>query len=375
MIRTEKLDTRSRSQVSRFVDLPFRLYRKHPQWVPPLRRDVILALNRSKHPFYEQSDAEFFIACKNDRDVGRIAVLDNRPYNAHHATRQADFCFFDCEEDFEAARALFGCARDWARSRGLDRLVGPKGLTPLDPYGILIDGFEQRQMMTMVNYNYPYYSGLVEGFGFRKEVDFVSCRLSRDTFRMPDRIRRIAGRVMERGGLRVLKFRDRRELLAWAPRIGQAYNKAFVRNWEYCPLTDAEVGFLVKSLVQVADPRLIKIIVHGEDAVGFLFTFPDISAALQRMRGRLFPFGPLYLMLEFRRTRWLALNGAGILPEFQGRGGNALLYTELEKTVRESGYQHGHLTQIAETAVQMRRDLEELGAVPIKNHRVYALDL
>jgi GNAT superfamily N-acetyltransferase len=229
--------------------------------------------------------------------------------------------------------------------------------------------------MTMMNYNYDYYPRLVEALGFEKEVDFVSCYLGADTFRLPERVHSIAARVQQHGTLRVRRFSSKRDLIAWAGRIGQAYNKAFVNNWEYYPLTEREVKFVVDNLTLVADHRLIKIITHGEEVVGFVFAFPDVSAALQRARGRLLPFGLFDLLLEMRRTKWVSLNGAGILPEFQGRGGNALLYSEMEKTVREFGYQHADLTQVAETAVQMRRDLENLGGKPYKNHRVYARSL
>jgi len=211
----------------------------------------------------------------------------------------------------------------------------------------------------------------VAALGFEKEVDFVSCYLSRDAFRLPERVHRIADRVQERGLLRVRRFASKRELAAWAGRIGQAYNKAFVNNWEYYPLTEAEVKYVVDNIMLVADHRLIKIITHDDDAVGFLFAFPDVSAALQRARGHLFPLGLPDLLLDMRRTQWVALNGAGILPEFQGHGGNALLYSEMEKTIREFHFLHADLTQVAETAVQMRRDLVNLGGKPYKNHRVY----
>lgn len=371
MLSVEKIDTRKRDQVRRFITVPMRLYAGHPQWVPPLFVDAETQLNRRKHPFYEHSDADFFIAVRDGRDVGRIAALENCNYNRYHQTRQAQFYLFDCEEDLEAATALFERTFEWARSRGLDSVVGPKGFGALDGYGLLVDGFEHRQMMTMMNYNFPYYVSLVEANGFKKEVDFVSCYISSDVFRLPERVHRIADRVRERGSLRVQRYRTKKELIAWAGRIGKAYNQAFVNNWEYVPLTDREIAFLLDNLLMVADPRLIKIIVHAEDVVGFLFAFPDVSAALQRARGRLLPFGLPDLLLEMRRTKWVALNGAGILPEFQGRGGNTLLYSEMEKTVREANFQHADLTQIAETAVQMRRDLENIGSKAYKNHRVY----
>ncbi len=375
MLTVEKIDTRSKAQVRRFVKIPFRLYANHPQWVPPLLGDAELQLDREKHPYYEHSDADFFIVVRDGRDVGRIAALENRRYNDYHKVRRVQFYLFDCEDDQPAAAALFERVFEWARARGLDQVVGPKGFGPLDGYGLQVEGYQHRQMMTMMNYNYDYYPRLVETLGFQKEVDFVSCYLNAQTFHMPERVHRIAERVQQRGDLAVKRFRNKRELWAWVPRIGKAYNQAFVNNWEYYPLTDREITFTVDNIMMVAHPRLIKIITHGEQVVGFVFAFHDVSAALQRARGHLFPFGLLDLLLEMRRTKWVALNGAGILPEFQGRGGNALLYSELEKTMQEFPFEHADLTQVAETAVQMRHDLENLGGQPYKNHRVYIRQL
>ncbi len=370
MLTIEKVDTRNKNDVRRFVTIPFRLYAKHPQWVPPLFADAELQLNRAKHPFYEHSDADFFITVRDGKDVGRIAVLENRRYNEYHKSRQAQFYLFDCENDQAAATALFTQVFDWARARGLDCVVGPKGFGPLDGYGILVEGFEHRQMMTMMNYNYDYYPRLVESIGFTKEVDFVSCYLGTQ-FRLPEVVHRVAERALKRGTLRVLRFKSKSELVKWADRIGQAYNKAFVNNWEYYPLTDREIKFTVDNIMIIADPRLFKIIAHGDEVVGFLFAFPDVSAALQRARGHLFPFALPDLLLEMRRTKWIALNGAGILPQYQGIGGNALMYSEIEKTIRESSFVHADLTQVAETAVQMRQDLINVGGKAYKNHRVY----
>lgn len=371
MVKVEKIDTNSKALARRFVAIPYRLYAGHPQWVPPLYIDAEMQLDRKKHPFYEHSDADFFIATRDGHDVGRIAALENRRFNDYHGTRQAQFYLFDCEDDEEAAQALFERVFDWANQRQLDTVVGPKGFGALDGYGLLIEGYEHRQIMTMMNYNYPYYVRLVEANGFAKEVDFVSCYLSAETFNLPERVHHIAERVLQRGTLQVQRFQTKGDLKAWAGRIGQSYNKAFVNNWEYYPLTEREIAFLLENLLTVADPRLIKVITHENEAVGFLFGFPDLSAALQRAKGRLLPFGLFDLLLEMRRTKWIALNGAGILPEFQGRGGNALLYSELVKTVRDYHFQHADLTQVAETAVQMRNDLINLGGKPYKNHRVY----
>jgi len=371
MVTIHKINTSEKSQIRRFVHVPYRLYNNHPQWVPPLYMDAETQLNRDKHPYYEHSDADFFIAQRNGEDIGRIAILENKPFNRYHETRKAQFYLFDCEDDQEAATALFNRAFEWSRERNLDQVIGPKGFGALDGYGLLVEGYEHRQIMTMMNYNYPYYQQLVENIGFEKELDFVSCYLNADKFRLPERIHRIAQRVLQRGNLGVKRFETKKELREWAPKIGQAYNKAFVNNWEYYPLSDNEIKFILDNILSVADPRLIKVITHGDDAVGFLFGFPDLSAALQKSKGRLLPLGIFHLLIDMRRTNWIALNGAGILPEFHGRGGNALLYAEMENTIRDYKFEHADLTQVAETAVQMRHDLINLGGEPYKNHRVY----
>ncbi|TFH37310.1 MAG: hypothetical protein E4G99_02830, partial [Anaerolineales bacterium] len=369
MISLRTVDTQQKAEVQRFIELPFSLYRGHPLWVPPIRMDIETRLNREKHPFHEHSETEFFLAERGGEVVGRIAVIENKPYNQYHDKRQAQFYFFECVDDLEVARALFERAFEWARARGLNQVVGPKGFGPLDGYGMLVEGFEFRPTMTMMNYNPPYYPAFMHELGFRKEVDFISCYLSAAKFKLEARVHRIAERAAKRSGLEVKRFKNKRELLQWAQRIGQTYNQSFIKNWEYYPLTEREIEYVISEILTIANPRLIKIILHGEEVVGFLFAFPDVSAAIQRSKGRLFPFGILDMLLDMRRTEWVALNGAGILPEFQGRGGNALLYSEMEKTIQEFGFRHADLTQVAESAVQMRRDLENVGGVPYKNHR------
>ena len=371
MVTIEQIDTKDKAQINRFMKIPFPLYENTPQWVPPILMDVKTQLDKQKHPYYEHSEADFFIAIRDGKDVGRIAALENRHFNEYHKTKKAQFYLFECVDDLEVAEALFNRVYDWAHERGLDTLIGPKGFAALDGYGILVEGFEHRQMMTMMNYNHPYIPKLMEKMGFEKEVDFVSCYLKSTNFNLDVRIHNIAARVEKRGSLRVQRFNTKADLKAWAPRIGKAYNNTFVNNWEYVPLTEREIKYVLDNILVIADPKLIKIIVHDEDVVGFLLGFRDVSAAIQRSKGRLFPFGIFDILLEMRRTKIAAMNGAGVLPEFQGRGGNALLYSEMEKTVKDNHFVQAEMTQVAESAVEMRKDLINLGGIPYKNHRVF----
>jgi hypothetical protein len=371
MLQVEMIDTSSKAQVNRFVEFHYHLYKNCPQWVPPFYTDIKTMLNRNKHPFYEHSDADFFLATRDNEVVGRLAIMENKPFNKYHGTHKVQFYLFDTIDDVEAPKVLFERAFDWSKKRGLDEIVGPKGFSPFDGYGIQNEGFEHRQMMTVMNYNYAYYPKLMDNLEFEKEVDFFSCYAHTGDFVLPEKVKEIDRKVRQKGTFSVKNFKNKSELVSWSYRIGQAYNKSFINNWEYYPLTDNEIKFQMDSLMVIANPRLIKIIMHKDEIVGFLVAFPDISAALQRQGGHITPWGIVDMMLELKRTKWVSLDGVGILPEYQGFGGNALMYAEIEKTINDFGFEHAEETQMAETAVQVRKDMASLGVKPYKNHRVY----
>jgi GNAT superfamily N-acetyltransferase len=375
MISIELLDTTSRKQRNEFVNFHYDLYKNCPQWVPPFRADIHVMMNRKKHPFYEHSDADFFLAKKDGKVVGRIAALENKPFNKYQNKNEAQFYLFDSIEDQEVFDALFEAAFEWAKKRGLTSLVGPKGFSSFNGYGIQVEGFEHRQMMTMMNYNYAYYPRLMEGMGFTMAVDFVSTYIPRDSAVLPEKVTRVAERIIEKQKFKVKEFKSKKELISWADPIGEAYNNTFVNNWEYYPLTKNEITFAMKDIMMVAVPDLMKIITYDDVVIGFLLAFPDVSKALQRHNGYLTPWGLIDMLLEMKRTKWVSLNGVGILPEYHGRGGNALLYYEMAKIIRESGFEHIEETQMADTAVMVRKDMITLGAEIYKKHRVYKIDI
>ncbi len=366
----------SKAAKKQFVEFHYELYKDCSQWVPPFKADIYLMMNKKKHPFYLHSDSDFYLAIKDNQVVGRIAALENRVFNQFHKVKDAEFYLFDCVDDQEVANRLFECVVDWAKKRGLNRIIGPKGYGPLDGYGIQIEGFQHRQMMNMMNYNFPYYRELVENFGFVKEVDFVSSYTTPDEFVLPDKAKKAAAIFEKRGTLKVKNFKNKAELRAWAPKIGAAYNKAFVNNWEYYPLSKEEIDLVVSSVLTIVIPEMLGVILHDDEVVGFTFPFPDVSAAMQKNKGKLGPIEILRLLREIKRTNWIAFNGIGILPEYQGLGGNAVLFQHLDRSMRsENQFEHCELTQVAETAVQMRKDLINLGVHFYKNHRVFRYEI
>lgn len=369
----EIIPVTTRQLQKEFVEFQFTLYKDCPQFVPPFKNDIYMMMNEEKHPYYEHSIADFFLAKRDGKVVGKIAALENRVFNKAHDKHDSEFYLFDCIDDQEVANALFDTVTEWTKAHGLNRIVGPKGFGPLDGYGIQVEGHEHRAMMNMMNYNYPYYQALVENYGFEKEVDFVSSYTHLRTFHIPEKITKAVELVERRNSLRLKSFKSKSEIRKWASKVRDAYNGSFIKNWEYYPLSEKELTYVMDNVLTVVMPDMIQVILNKEeDIVGFVLPFPDLSAAMQKNKGKLGPIEIIRLLLEMKKTQWVDFNGIGILPEYQGMGGNAILMNAIGKSaLANPRFEHAELTQVAETAVQMRKDLANLGVKFYKNHRVY----
>jgi len=377
-----QLDLHNKKQVDDFLRLPFSVYKDIPQWVPPLQMDERLRLSPKRFPFYKHSQASFFLAYESEtHPIGRLAVLDNHRYNEYNKTKTAFFYLFECENNQEAATGLFNAGFDWARSRGLDKVSGPKGFTPLDGFGLLVKGFEHRPAFGLP-YNPAYYIDLIEAQGFIKDGESVSGYLGTN-LQFPLRIHDIADKIADRRGLRILRCATRNDLRALVKHLKELYNNSLGGTAGTVPLTDEEVDTMANQLIWLADPKLVKLVMKVEDplqgkdkAIGFLLVYPDISAALQKTRGRLFPFGWLTLLFELRRTDWININGVGLLPEYRGSGGTAILYSEIFKSVSENPrYKHAEVVQIGVENENMQREMENFGVDFYKMHRTYQKDI
>ncbi len=368
-MRVRKIDTSRARDIRQFINFPFTLYRDCPQWVPPLVPDMRLALNRDKYPFYRHSAADFFVAEQGGQTLGRIAVLDNRRYNQVQRSKTAFFYYFEAVQNLDVTYALFDAAFAWARDRDLDTIIGPRGLLRGDGHGLLVEGFEHRPAMG-IPYNSPYYGPHLEKLGFEKEIDFLSAHLSGD-YHLPQRFYDIAEKVKQRRRFEVKSFTSKRELRRWVPQVQRINNEAFADGWGHYPIDEAEVNAVADRFLAAADPRLIKLVTKADEVVGFVIGYPDVSAGIQRANGRLWPFGWFHILLDFRRTKWVNFNGVGLLPEHQGVGANAVLYTELARSVSEFDFEHADLVQIAETNVESMGEVNAVGGEWYKRHRVY----
>ncbi len=370
-----KVDTRDKDDVGRFIRFPFDLYRFCTQWVPPLVSGVRADLDRRRHPFYRHSKADFFLAESEGQTLGRVAVMYNRNFNAYQRSNVAFFGYFEAVQDREVARALFQAALGWARARGASEIAGPKGLIGSDGGGVLVDGFGHRPVVG-TSYNFPYYEALLRDVGLVKDRDFLSARVDH-RHRLPQQFYQAAERVRERRGLQVLSFRSRREMLPWVQRAVEAHGRAFSHNYTYYPPTPEEATRIVDTVLRIADPRLIKLVLKGDEIVGVVLGLPDVAAGLQRARGRLWPLGWFHILREKRRTSHALLPALGFLPGYQGLGGNALLYAELARTLASSHYRSVEFMQVDEENFKSIREIRIMGSDSAgdvewyKTHRLY----
>lgn len=368
-MRIRRLDTTSRRDVRQFVDFPFQLYRDYPHWVPPLISSVRGVLDRRKHPFYQHSTADFFIAESGGRTLGRIAVMDNRNYNEYRGSSEAFFGYFEAVENVGVARALFDACCQWAHARGLDEIRGPRALIGSDSGGVLVAGFEHRPALN-VPYNPPYYDALIRDSGFEKDTDHISAYLRAD-HKLPERFHRIADKLKAQRGFWVKSFSTKREMREWVPRVAEVHREAFSPSYTFYPPTEDEMALIADTIVSIADPRLIKLVMKGENVIGFVLAYHDISAALQKAKGRLWPFGWYYLLRERWRTKWVNGNGIGVLPEYQGLGPSILLYTEISRAIKELGFEHVDVVQVDEKNLMSYSALDVAGVTWYKRHRSY----
>ena len=219
-----------------------------------------------------------------------------------------------------------------------------------------------------MNYNHAYYDAFIKHVGFQKASDNLSGYLS-GHHKSPERYFRIAARVQARRGLWVKTFESKEEMRQWVPRVGRVFREAFSKDPDFHPPSDADIAQFSQKLIPIAEPRLIKLVMQGEEVIGYLFAYPDISAGLQKAKGRLWPLGWVHILFEKRRTKWVNLNGLGALPAYQGRGASILLYAELARSMEQFDFEHAKVVQVGEENPKSRSDMEAMGVEWYKRHR------
>jgi hypothetical protein len=364
----EVLAVNSKGALNEFVELPFALYRNDPNWVPPLRIAVKELLDREKHPFYANAQAEFFLARKAGKVVGRVAAIIDRNHNRFHNEEAGFFGFFECINDGEVARALLEQARAWVFDRGARFLRGPVNPSTNYECGMLIEGFDSPPMV-MMTYNHGYYPELMEQIGLTKAKDLLAYLSNANTI-TTRKIERVADKVLSTNGVKVrpINMKDFDKDVA---RVWDVYGAAWARNWGFVPMTREEFFQMGKEMKMILKPELVLIGEVGDTVVGFALALPDINQALKTARGNLFPTGLLKILYYQRLIKSVRVLALGVVEEYRTVGLAAGFYATLVRNARKLGFGDTEMSWILEDNVLMNRSLEAMGAKHYKTYRIY----
>jgi hypothetical protein len=363
-------------EADRFIKFQWQVYRNANDlhWVPPLlmeRRDF---LDPKKNPFFQHAEVALFVARRGEEIVGRIAAIEDRNFNAFHGRRTAYFGLYESVNDPAVAASLFGAAKDWARWRGLDTLLGPMNLSTNYEVGLLVEGFDSAPYVLMP-YNPRYYPQLFEACGLRKAKDLLAWERSAKT-PPPERFCRIADKIRQHTGI-TIRSANLKDFDAEAARIKQVYNAAWEKNWGFVPMTDAEFDKLASDLKQTLVPDLALIAEDHGEPIAFSLTLPDLNQALKHVNGRLTSFGlPIglgKLLWYTRKIDRLRLMALGIKSGWRRRGIDAILVVETLRRADAKGYAGGEISWTLEDNDLVNRAIEAAGCTRSKTYRVYEI--
>jgi ribosomal protein S18 acetylase RimI-like enzyme len=326
----------TKGDLKRFINFPFSLYRSHPYWIPPLLMDEHHTLSRAKNPAFDYCDAKYWLAYKDGKLAGRIAGIINRRYIEIWGNRYARFGWIDFIDDREVVAALLKTAEDWAKGQGMTGIHGPLGFTDMDHEGMLIDGFNELGTLAAI-YNHPYYPVHLDALGYVKDADWVEFEVKVPA-ELPEKAERVEKIVMQKYGLRFLEMKNSKDLLPYAHELFEVLNEAFAPIYAFVPLTKKQIDLYVKQYFSFVKTDYVKIVLDKEGKIaGFVIAMPSLSRAMQKARGRLFPFGLIHLLLAMRKPKYIDLYLGAIRPDFQGKGADALLMTEINRSAIANG--------------------------------------
>ncbi|MFY9487987.1 MAG: hypothetical protein WAP35_04730 [Solirubrobacterales bacterium] len=361
---------RGKADLDAFIKLPFRLYADDPLWVAPLIMDLKDQLNRDKNPWFEHSDAEFWIAWRGSRAVGRISAHVDHNLNEFQNNEWGLFGWFECEDDPEAAGALYDVAADWLRERGRDRMVGPMSFTTNDECGVVVEGFDQPPSI-LEPHSPQFYPALFDGAGFDKAMDLLMYSLEvTDKDKVHPAIWGAAKRIDESSF--TLKRFSRRTIKADVDRFLDIYNESWEKNWGFVPLTEKEVRHYAKTLLPVLDRNWAFVMIgkDGDNAAAAL-TLPDYNQVLKHLNGRLLPFGWLKFLWYRRKIDRIRVFALGVKPRYRTTGLGARLYTEHFAAAAKTGVTGGTMGWTLETNKPVNKVITSMGGQVIKRFRLY----
>lgn len=349
----------TKKNLREFIKFQIDLYGDNPYFVPPFIKSDVDILLPSVNPAFDFCEEALFLAYRDGRPVGRIAGIINNQLNSRHHERNARFGFIDFVDDHEVSAALLKAVEDWAASKGMNKIIGPLGFTDMDYEGMLVEGFEELSTMATI-YNYPYYPEHLERLGYRKESDWVEF-LMEVPDAIPERYNRIADIVKSKFGLKVLKYKSRKRVKReYGHALFHLINDAYKNLYQYSELSERQIEYYIDSYLDLLNLDLLTLIVDKNGRlVGVGVSMPSMSRALQKSKGRLFPFGWYHLLkgLKGKNDR-VDLLLVAVHPDYQNKGVNALLFQDLLPYYIANGYKYAESNPEMETNAKVQSQWE-----------------
>ena len=331
----------SKRELHKFIRFNYELYKGNPYSVPDLYDDMLNTFNKKKNAAFEFCEAEYFLAYKDNKIVGRVAGIINNRANEKWDKKVVRFGWIDFIDDIEISSALLKAVEEWGKERGTTHIQGPLGFTDFDAEGMLIEGFDQLSTMATI-YNHPYYPEHMAKLGYEKDADWVEYKIYIPDA-IPEKHQRISDLIQRKYNLKIKKYTSAKKIgRDYGQAIFELMNDAYSQLYSYSPLSQKQIDQYVKMYLPILDLRMVTLITDSEDqlvAVGI--SMPSLAEALQKSHGRLLPLGWFYLLKALfmkRRAKMLDLLLVAVKPEYQNKGVNALLFSDLIPVYQKLGF-------------------------------------
>ena len=364
----------TRSDLKRFIRFNYEFYKDNKYSVPDLYDDMLHTFSPKRNAAFEFCEADYFLAYREGKIVGRVAAIINHRANEQWDKKTVRFGWIDFIDDVEVSRALIDTVKQWGKERGMDTLEGPLGFTDMDAEGMLIEGFDQLSTMATI-YNYPYYPVHMERLGLEKSADWVEMKIFVPD-EIPEKHKRISDIIARKYNLHIRKLTSKKEVResGIGHQIFRLINDAYAPLFNFSRMTERQIDQYVNMYVPVLDLRMVSIVENEQNeivAVGI--SMASLSEALQKAKGRLFPFGWYYLLkaLLWKRPKMLDLLLVGVRPDYQNKGVNALLFTDLIPVYQQLGFEYAESNPELELNEKVQNQWQYFKTEQHKRRRCY----
>lgn len=332
-------EAKTKSEITDYIKFPFKLYKDNPYWIPPLIADELQAFDKSENPVFANAEAYYYLAYRNDEIVGRItAIINWGEVNDQHK-KKVRFGWFDVIDDIEVTKALLEKVYELGRKNNLEYVEGPMGFSNLDKVGVLTEGFDQ--LGTMITwYNHAYYANHFEQLGYTKEKEFIESIFSFSNVK-PEAFTKAQELIKKRYELKSLAFKTVKEVMPYVDKMFDLFNESYAKLDSFVAISDVQKEYFKKKYINLINPEYIKYVVDKDDKlVAFAIVMPSFSKALQKAKGKLFPFGFLHLLYAKKYSKDVAFYLIGIHPSYQNKGVTAIIFDEYFRTFTKKGIQN-----------------------------------